>query len=134
MYNTKYTLWTLDYSEKIVFFNSQWKTSKPVSVELNNGGTPVDSDILNKNLPKRIVDWKQDSLFNMIYFLLEKVIRCPQMHVDCLRASTGDSRIYLTSNRVSTEKIKSKPNLYFNDFSTLSLLPRSNDDFTTHGQ
>ena len=51
----------------------------------NEGGTRtlVDSDILNKkmfsDLPK--------SLFNMINFLLEKVIRCAQMSADCLRAS-----------------------------------------------
>ena len=32
-------------------------------------------------------DWKQQSSFNMIYFLLEKVIKCAQMPVDCLRAS-----------------------------------------------
>jgi len=34
-----------------------------------------------------MLDSKQDSLFNMIYFLLEKVIRWAQMPVNCLRAS-----------------------------------------------
>ena len=45
----------------------------------NDGGTRthVDSDILNKKIcfltsQKVCFDWKQDSLFNMIYFLLEK--------------------------------------------------------------
>ena len=60
----------------------------------NDGGTRtlVDSDILNKKdvlwTPKKyaLIE-KQDSLFNMINFLLEKVIRCAQMSVDCLRAS-----------------------------------------------
>ena len=48
----------------------------------------VDSDILNK----KDVLWppKKYALiepFNMIYFVLEKIIRCAQMSVDCLRAS-----------------------------------------------
>ena len=55
----------------------------------------VDSDILNKNdvlwPPKKLCfDWKQDSVSNMIYFLLEKVIRYAQ--IDCLMGiETGDS-------------------------------------------
>ena len=59
----------------------------------NDGGTRtlVDSDILNKKdfvaSHKVCFDWKQDSLFNMIHFLIEKVIRCAQMFVDCLRVS-----------------------------------------------
>ena len=79
---------------KKLFFSSQWKASKRVSFTINNGGTRtlVDSDILNKKRcyltsPKVCFDWKQDSLFNMIYFLLEKVIRWLQ------DVETGDSRI-----------------------------------------
>ena len=49
----------------------------------------VDSDILNKRdvlwPPKVCFDWEHESLFNMIYFLLEKVIRFAQMAVDCSR-------------------------------------------------
>ena len=40
----------------------------------NDGGTRTHVD-------------KKNVLFNMINFLLEKVIRCAQMSVDCLRAS-----------------------------------------------
>ena len=39
------------------------------------------------DLPKVRFGGKQYSLFNMIYFLLEKVIRYAKMPVDCLRAS-----------------------------------------------
>jgi len=69
-----------------------------VSVKINNGGTHtiVDSDISNKKRcsltsQKVCFDGKQDSLSNMIYFLLEKVIRCAQMLVEGVE--TGDSRI-----------------------------------------
>ena len=49
LYITKYTLWTLYYSENIVSCYSQWNVSKLVYVKINNGGTLtlVDSDILN---------------------------------------------------------------------------------------
>ena len=39
------------------------------------------------DLPNVCFDSKQDSLFSMIYLLLEKLNRCAQMSVDCLRAS-----------------------------------------------
>jgi len=64
-----------------------------MSVDINNGGTLVliDCTFLNKEdvLTSKQVsfEWKQNSLFNMIYFLLEKVIRYEQLPVDCLRAS-----------------------------------------------
>ena len=79
--------------KKIVFFNSQWKASKLVSVKINNGGTStlVDRYFKHKSCSltsqKVCFDWKQDSLFNMIYVLLEKVTRYARMSVDCLRAS-----------------------------------------------
>jgi len=80
--------------KKNVFFHSQRKASKLVSVKINNGGTltRVDSDILNKKRrsltsQKVCLDWEQECLFTMIYFLLEIVIRCAQVPVDCLRAS-----------------------------------------------
>ena len=41
-------------------------------------------------------DWKQDSLFNTINFLLEKVIRCAQLSVDCLMASKLVTLGYVT--------------------------------------
>ena len=60
-----------------------------MSVEINNGGTHtlVDRDILNKKdvlwPPKKYVLIENNKVFNMVYFLLEKVIRCAQMPADC---------------------------------------------------
>ena len=65
----------------------------------NDGGTRTlsDGDILNKTdvlwPPKKMLWLKQDSLFNMIIFLLEKVIRCAQMSWLLKGVETGDSRI-----------------------------------------
>ena len=46
-----------------------------------------DSDILNKKdvlwPPKKYVLIENKKVFNMVYFLLEKVIRCAQMPADC---------------------------------------------------
>ena len=45
--------------EIIDFDNSQWMASKLVSIKINNGGTLVGSDILNKNY----VLWSAKSMF-----------------------------------------------------------------------
>ena len=45
--------------EIIDFDNSQWMASKLVSVKINNGGTLLGSDILNKNY----VLWPPKSMF-----------------------------------------------------------------------
>ena len=82
----------------------------------NDGGTRtlVDSDILNKKdvlwPPKKyaLIE-KQDSLFNMINFLLEKVIRCARMSVDCLRASKLVTLGYSISEYMVFFKLQ-KPN------------------------
>ena len=58
--------------KKSVLCNSQWKVSKQMSVDINNGGTLVliDCTFLNKEdvLTSKQVsfEWKQNSLFNMI--------------------------------------------------------------------
>jgi len=57
----------------------------------NDGGTRTQWYFKQKRCSltsqKVCYDWKQDSLFNMINFQLEKVIRYAQMSVDCLMAS-----------------------------------------------
>ena len=58
---------------------------KQVSVKINNGGTLILIDCTffkqrRHSLSSKQVyfEWKQNSLFNMIYLLLEKVIRYAQ--------------------------------------------------------
>jgi len=62
------------------------KGSKLVSVKIMMAAH-FKQKICSLTSQKVCFDLKQDGLFNMLIFQLEKVIRCAQMSVDCLRAS-----------------------------------------------
>ena len=95
--------------KNIVFCNSQWKKSKLVSVKINNDGTLtlVESDILINirflTSHKVCFDWKQESLFNMIYFLIGKsILICTHACWLLKGVETGDSKIEQIELKKST--------------------------------